>query len=534
MNLNNHGRIEIYTDERQITADNVIAVLRDGYGAHLTNMQDIDYLIKFEAGEQPILREKIVRPEIDNHVVDNVAAEITAFNLGYHFGNPITLSQRGVHDSNDDSEEELKGISLLNEQYERNGIFGKTQKLGRYIETCGIGYTFVDVKGDWSDGESYFDVQVLDPRYTFVIRSSYYVDRRIMLACTFRIDRNGNRHFTCFTQDRRYDIDNLLKIVNGEEEKNLRKERWLPTGRSGEVNPLGMIPIVEWVRDYDRQGCFERQIPELNALNLLSSDIINDVDQNTQAIWFSTNVSFAVDEYGEPVKPKDGDWVNANTTADGKTPTVNPLVIPYDYNGMLSNYITRRSLILQKCFVPQRSDTSGGSTGVAMSDATGWSAAEQYAAMQQAIIESCKMEEVKLVLSAISVSGKITEEDSCLRNLRYWDIKPSIKRQRTYELTTKINFFATAVSHGIYGLHALRAMNAFEDVNQVWEDSKEGIEKYQKSIFEKGTRTYASGTGWGRNTYNNAVGGDGEKEPDADRLSQDYSDQVDNSPGLKR
>ena len=77
-------------------------------------------------------------------------------------------------------------------------------------------------------------------------------------------------------------------------------------------------------------------------------------------------------------------------------------------------------------------------------------------------------------------------------------------------------------------------MNAFEDVNQVWEDSKEGIEKYQKSIFEKGTRTYTSGSGWGRNTYNNAVGGEGEAEPDSGRLSQDYSDQVDNSPGLKR
>ena len=68
MSLNSYGRIEIYTDERQITADNVIAVLRDGYNKHLTNYQDIDYLIKFEAGKQPILREKKVRPEIDNHV----------------------------------------------------------------------------------------------------------------------------------------------------------------------------------------------------------------------------------------------------------------------------------------------------------------------------------------------------------------------------------------------------------------------------------------------------------------------------------
>ena len=53
MSLNSHGRIEIYTDERNITSENVIAVLRDGYNKHLTNYQDIDYLIRFEAGEEP-------------------------------------------------------------------------------------------------------------------------------------------------------------------------------------------------------------------------------------------------------------------------------------------------------------------------------------------------------------------------------------------------------------------------------------------------------------------------------------------------
>jgi hypothetical protein len=87
------------------------------------------------------------------------------------------------------------------------------------------------------------------------------------------------------------------------------------------------------------------------------------------------------------------------------------------------------------------------------------------------------------------------------------DIKPSIKRQKNYELTTKVNFFATAVSHGINGLHALNAMNAFEDVNKVWEDSRELIEKYQSSIFDK------------------------QEEP-KDRLDADYSDQIKNSPNL--
>ena len=525
--MNNLGRKEIYTDEREIDSSNVIIVLQRAYSEHYTNMQDIDELIKFEAGHQPLLREKIVRPEIDNQVVDNVAAEVTAFNIAYHFGNPITLVQRGVVDSGVEPEKEAEAISLLNEQYESNGIYSKTQKLGRFIETCGVGYTYVDIKRDWSDGDSYFDVQVLDPRFTFVVRSGYYIDRRIMMAVTYRVDHNGNRHFTCFTADRRYDIDNLTKIVNGEHEKVLTKQRWLPTDRSGEVNILGMVPIVEWVRDHDRQGCFERQIPELNALNLLNSDIINDVDQNTQAIWFTTNLEFPKDDEGNVIKPETGDWVNGNSTGDGKTPTANPLIIPYDYSGMLNNYITRRALILQKCFVPQRNDTSGGSTGVAMSDATGWSAAEQYASMQQAILESCKMDEVKLVLEAIRCSGKVASEHAPLKELSYRDIKPNIKRQRTYELTTKINFFATAVKHGIYGLHALRAMNVFDDVNQVWEDSKELIEKFQESTFERGQRVYGSGYS-GNNYYNSA------EKPDAGKTLQDYSDQVENSPGLKR
>jgi hypothetical protein len=113
------------------------------------------------------------------------------------------------------------------------------------------------------------------------------------------------------------------------------------------------------------------------------------------------------------------------------------------------------------------------------------------------------MEEVSLVLRAIKLSTGFDE----LKSLSNIDIQPSIKRQKNYELTTKVNFFATAVSHGINGLHALKVMNAFEDVNQVWEDSKDLIEKYQSSIFDK-------------------------QEQPKDRLEADYSDQTQNSPML--
>lgn len=125
------------------------------------------------------------------------------------------------------------------------------------------------------------------------------------------------------------------------------------------------------------------------------------------------------------------------------------------------------------------------------------------------------MLEVEVVIAAIKNSLAIEPKNPMLK-LRRIDMQASIKRRKNFELTTKVNFFATAVSHGVYGLHALKQMDAFEDVNQVWEDSRPLIEAYQKSIFEKG--------------QNNAEGGEGERKPNADRLDQDMSDQIENSP----
>ena len=495
------GRYEIFTDAREITAKNIIAVLQKAIAIHEKNRTRIAYLLEYDAGNQPIERKKTYRSDINCECVDNVANEVTEFNLGFKWAFPITLVQRG------ENGDKAKAISKVNDFYETQNIREKTQKLGRYVEVCGVGYSYVDKapRGHISP----FKIEVLDPMYAFVVRSSYYVDRRVMLGVVYRQDEEGNRYFTCFTDKLRFEIRNIYEVENG---KKREAATWKEAKRSGERNPLGMIPVIEWFRSHDRMGCFERQIPEMDNLNLLISDFTNDVEQNTQAIWHVNDVDFPVEkvidkdgkETEQIKRPQSNDWMQTYTTQDGKTPFVKPLSIEYDYDGMLKNIITRRSLILQKCNVPQRNDNSGGSTGIAMSDATGWSSAESAASKQQNITECCKMEEVKLVLRAIKLSIGFSD----LKSLTEMDIQPSIKRQKNYELTTKVNFFATAVSHGINGLHALKAMNAFEDVNKVWEDSKELIEKYQSSIFEK-------------------------QETPKDRLDGDYSDQTKNSPSLK-
>lgn len=477
------GRRVLYTDVEAITPDNVIQVIQDVLADFLANAFDCTRLLEFEAGNQPLGRVKTVRPDIDIQTVDNVAHEISEFKEGYHWGNLITFVQRGTKDSGVDNESEA--IALLNECYSAENAGGKQGELGRFVEICGIGFTFVDTKTDYEEGDSFFQYEVLDPRYAFVVRSSRYSDHRVMLGVTFREDSLKNRYYTAFSADRRYEIVS-------QEVKNGRKyvTEWGMTQRSGEYNPLGMVPIIEYERSKDRMGVFEREVPEMIRLNIILSDIGNDVDQETQQIWHANDVDFprVLDADGNPTeeikKPGSNDWVVTETTKDGRSPFIKPLGSAYNYGGLMGTYSVSRALILQRCYTPCRNDDSGGSTGVAMSDATGWSAAEQVACKQQLLTESAKMQEVKIVIKAIKKNPHLPS-NSPLNNLRYMDVKPNITRQKNYEMTVKTTALANLLSHGINGLHALRSVNFFDDVAQVWADSKDLIEQYQQSTFGK-------------------------------------------------
>ena len=212
------GRKEIFTDVMEITKENVISVLRQAMIDFMPNQSDCEFLLNYEAGLQSKTREKTYRKDIDCWCVDNIANEITEFKLGFNWGNPITLVQRGEKDSG--TSEEATAISLLNECYEAEQIKKKTQQLARFIEICGIGYTIVDINTEYEDGDSYFTVNVLDPRNAFVVKSSRYLDHRPMLGVTFRKDNAGNSYFTCFSKNERFEIVNLTKIVNGNKEKD--------------------------------------------------------------------------------------------------------------------------------------------------------------------------------------------------------------------------------------------------------------------------------------------------------------------------
>lgn len=499
------GRQQIFTNHKEITSENIADVMRESMSIHDKNVNRMNFLLEYEAGKQPIVRKqkKKYRPDIDCKCVDNVANEVSDFKISYGWNNLITLVMREVMADKNNAE----AVALLNKFYEIAGYEAIQQALARFVEICGIGYTYIDINTEYEDGESPFVATFLDPRCTFLVYSNYYIDNRPIMAVSYSCDSKGTKQYTCFTKNRRYELNNLYEHISG----------------SDQENPLGIIPIIEWVRYYDRMGCFERQIPEMDNLNLLVSDFTNDVEQNTQVIWHTVDVEFPKvvttnsdgTETEETRKPQSNEWLQTYSTADGKTPKIAPLVVNYDYPGMLQNIIARRSLILQKCNVPSRNDNSGGSTGIAMSDATGWTQAEVEAVRQDQVKSACKIQEVKVVLKAIAKCSGFPKENPLLR-LKASDVKASIKRQKTYEMTTKINAYATGVSHGINYKDMLNAINLFDDPQQVAKNSEETTKAYLESVFKANT--------------NEPVGGVDEKKPNADRLEQDKSDQMNNSP----
>lgn len=488
------GRIKIFTEYKEINDNNIVEVLQKSYAKHRINACEMQYLIDYELGVQPLPYDKVVRPEINIQTVDNMANYVTEFNKGYFWGIPAIYTQRGNNEHHGTDENvDSAGISALNEMMLNGVCIGtQNQKLSDFVEKTGIGHRFIDAKTDWSDDEiqsSYADIYTLDSRFAYCV---YYagIGQKKVLGVTYSKVK-GKNVFTCYTDRWRYDIVAGKIVIK-------------------QPNILGMIPIVEYERSVDRTGCFERQIPLMDNLNALVSSVANDAVQRTQEIWWGNDVEFPTDEStGETIKPESGQWV-ITFSGDGKNPKIQPMASTLDTTPVLNNITETRNEILKRCFVPmQYSSEGGGSTGVATDTMSGWNATSVDAARKEQLIQGSAREELILLLRAISMapSSKLPADDP-LRKIHHTDINIHFTRQKNYDLNSKINASATAVNIGVHPRWALQmGGGVWPDVEQVWIDSKDTMLAYQKSLISNST------------------------EP-SERLSQDESDQVTQSPSV--
>ena len=524
-NVEYKGRIKIYTDEREITSQNVIKVLNDSLVKHEFNRTQIKFLLDYEKGLQPLVRKKRTYKEIDIKAINNMAHQITEFWLGYFWGNHMAFVQKSAkHPKGSNENDNDSALTIFNEYLDLEDMEYKDQQLATYVEICGTCCQLIDIKRDRDDEEDApFDLVTLNPMYSFVVYSSGMYEQPVM-GVSYVENEDGSKDYTCITKDTVYIIHNANAIVNGQKES-----KYTFSKRNGEKNPFDRVNIVEFERATDRTGVFERSIDNLDALNILESDLVNDVAQTTQANWWGNDIDLKKDEDGKPVPPVGGQWIITKTTNNGNKPDIKSLVLDYDYEGVLKNIQAKQDEILKATFTPLQTEQSGGSTTGATSLSSGWTATEAVACKQSAVIKRGYKERNRLILTAIKKAPDM-DESSPVMKLKSSDIDVRPIRQKTFDMATKVNCLATMVQNMVHPRVAMEAVDYFPNLAEAIEDSVPKMLEYQKNLLDSkktGLSTFNQKEVTGKSDIDKQKD---DVNSDTKRNMADNSDQTDNSP----
>jgi len=453
------GRKKIHTDEVAVTDKNIASIVNNAMnGDHAANRNQMEYLFKYERGLQPIVdRSKQIRPEICNVVIENHASEVVDFTVGYQAGNPINLVARSV---NAELKHSDKRILKVNEMLAEENKQAKDIELFRNFHICGIAYAMVMPK-EYMTGTSPFDLLVLDPRNTFIVYSNDAYERP-MVAVTYSVLQNGTKRVTAYSSDYIYEFG---VGVDGSS-NGFRK---VP-------NILRMIPIIEFASNGDYAGCFEKAIPLMDAINEINSNRVDDIEQFVQSLLWLHNAELSEDAKNE--LKSGGGIIQTKSVGNGQDAKINYLTqsLNQDQTQTYVDYLYKQ--ILQICGVPSREKSTGGNTGSAMYLSNGYEQAESRAKTMESMYSRSMLQVVELILRICKLAMNV---DSDVKELetRYIDIEFS--RDRTYDLASRTNALATLINTGIEPLHAMRTVDLFNDVETVYHDSAERIDK---ALFE--------------------------------------------------
>ena len=266
---NLYGRTVLYTDQLEVNSSNIGDVLQQAITDHEQNSIDINYLYNYYKGDQPInTREKTYNDEINNKVVSNIAAEIVDFKIGYLLSAPIQYIDAASNDYEDDitnNDLDIMTRFCMMEDKDTSDL-----EVAEWQSICGRGFRMLLPKAETFEYESPFSIYTLDPRNTDVVYSAK-MGHKPMMAFTSVTLADNTVIYYCYTDTDFYVLDENGMDMSDE------------INKSG-PHALGMIPIIEYPANNARIGDFEQVLSLLNAINTVTSNRVDGVEQFVQAI----------------------------------------------------------------------------------------------------------------------------------------------------------------------------------------------------------------------------------------------------------
>lgn len=364
----------------EITPQNVVAVLQKALVPHTANANEIRYLYNYYRGIQPILqRVKDVRPEINNKIIENRAAEIVNFKTGYLMREPV---QYIAKDENPDSEK----INLLNRFVFAEEKVSKDRELADWFHICGTSYRLILPDEPEEEDEAPFEINTLNPLYTFVVYSSK-ADKKPMLGVSYIKDDSGKKHYYCYTPDMYYEVVDF-KIV------------------SSMSHILGGIPIIEYPLNIARLGAFELVIPLLDSINLTASNQLDGLEQFVQALLLFHNVEIDADGIRELRDLGAVKFTDRTETLKGEITYLTSVLNQGETNSLVDRM---HQDVLEIVGMPSQGDgnSSDSSNNGAVIFKNGWYSAETMAINTELMFKKSERRFLKIVLNICKITSEL-------------------------------------------------------------------------------------------------------------------------------
>lgn len=449
-----YGRRVITTDVKEFNNKSILKVLDEAFNTHSLNRAEIEYLWDYYRGKQPILeRVKNVRPEICNRIVENRANEIVSFKVGYLCGEPIQYVGRNA------DEKVSRGIADLNEMMYSENKATQDKEIVEWQMICGTAYRLVlpDKKGNEEDAP--FEMFTLDPRDTFIIRSSE-IGNKPVLAVKYRVNSESTRICSIYSKDMYWKVEGD-KVVESK------------------PHALGMIPIFEYPANNARLGAFEIVLPMLDAINTVASNRLDGVEQFIQAFIKFVNCDIDEDQFKNlkemgaiKVKSVDGTVADVSIVTQELNQMQTQTLVDYLYQ-----------TILTICGMPNRNGGSSTSdTGSAVIMRDGWSLAESRAKDSELMFKCSEHEMLKLVLRIVRDTDGVSED---VRDLKLKNVSLQFTRRNYENVQSKSQVLVSMLQQDkIHPRLAFTSSGLFTDPESAYQLSKEYFDSLAKESPE--------------------------------------------------
>jgi SPP1 family phage portal protein len=426
------GRSRLYTNLTVdgLTAEAIKADLARVLPMHAYNRRQIRQLQEYLRGWHPAInaRLKTTRTDVDNKITVDYAYSITRDIVGYFLGKPIQYTNR-------QGKFRKQMENFVNALNAENKALVDIQ-IAEDCSICGVGFRGCFTEQNPVNGTK-LNLLRLDPMNTFVVYPADPSKLPIYAVTSYEgapeltipgAPVNGPVYYKVYTPTKMFVFkDNFTggydPVAGGA----------LELQTSTDISFGGWLPIVEYQNNLWRLGDWEMATSIMDALDAVTSDGVNDIQQAVNSILVAMGMELGKDDFD---KLSLNGFLNVANIPPGVTPVVDFISQPMnaDIGVALRDYLESTLRVIVG--VPDRKTRGGGGgdTGDAVFLRDGWQDIDLVAAAKEPYFIQSERNALAVILYILDVNKEVS-------NINAADVDIHFNRNKTANLQSKAQVF---------------------------------------------------------------------------------------------